>query len=300
MKLREPVPKPAWTGRPAIVGATVLAAALAACDEAPVEVAEVLTAACVDARDHLADVPAPVDEDSDLVFLEAADEAAQTVALAAEDLVTLGDDRSIADLVRHLRRFPRISDADRLPGVAYEASAAIIRIDRLAAELVVPECGAAMWRPADWHAMTTRPVTQTDEGVFREDLNRLCAATFPNPSLLADRMPLLQALVAGPDGGDEPGDSDAVKARVLARLNTVSSRPADAARFIREFSSGLSDLRPSDDLVSEYVALLAAFMHVDAAVPSALSRDPPPDVRDRVYLALDELEQAWHPLGITC
>lgn len=117
MKLREPVPKPAWTGRPAIVGATVLAAALAACDEAPVEVAEVLTAACVDARDHLADVPAPVDEDSDLVFLEAADEAAQTVALAAEDLVTLGDDRSIADLVRHLRRFPRISDADRLPGV---------------------------------------------------------------------------------------------------------------------------------------------------------------------------------------
>lgn len=278
----------------------VLAAGLAGCDEAPVDVAEVLTAACVDARDHLADVPAPVDEDSDLVFLQATDEATQTVALAAEELIALGDDRSIADLVGHLRRFPGGSDADRLPGVAYEASAAIIRIDGLAEALVVPECRAAMWRPADWHAMTRRPGAQPDEDVFRQDLNRLCAATFPNPSLLADGMPLLQALVAGPDGGDEPGDSDAVKARVLARLNTVSNRPAAAPRFIREFADGLPELLPSDGLEGEHVALLAAFMHMDAAVPSVLPRDPAPHVRDRVYRALDELEEAWHPLGITC
>lgn len=288
--------KPAWSGRHAIAGAAALAVGLAACGEEPANVSEVLTEACGDAREQFAAVPAPLDQGSDSAFLEAADQAAGTVVEAAEDLVGLSDDRSIADLIEHLRRFPDGSDADRLPRVAYETSAAIVRIDGLADTLAVPECGAATWRAADWRAMAAERGTQADEAVFRQDLNRLCAATFPDPSALADETPLLEALVERSNAGDE----DDVRADVLERLNTVSNKSSDVPRFIREFSDGLRSLRPSADAEDGYVALLAAFLHMDTAVPNTLARDPSPDVRERVYAALDELEDAWHALDITC
>ena len=293
-------PKPAWVGRRAAVGVMVLTAGMAACGEDRVDVTEVLGEACLDARDQLAAVPAPADDSSDVGFLEAAGEAAATAADAGEELVGLGDDQTIADLVQHLRRFPGAGDADQLPGVAYEAIAVIDRIDGFAEALIVPECGAATWRPADWRAMAARSGGQPDEAAFRRDLNQLCEATFPNPSHLTGGTPLLEALGGGPNGGNEPGDATEVKALVLERLNTVSNRPSGVARFIREFSSGLPDQRPSDDLEDEHVALLAAFMHVDTAVPNVVPRDPSPDVRDRVFLALDELEDAWQALDITC
>lgn len=292
--------RPAWSGRHAIAGAAALAVGLAACGEEPANVSEVLTEACGDAREQLAAVPAPLNEGSDTAFLEAADQAAGTVVQAAEDLVALGDDRSIADLIEHLRRFPDGSDADRLPRVAYETSAAIVRIDVLADTLAVPECGAATWRPADWRAMAAERGTQADEAVFRQDLNRLCAATFPDPSALADETPLLEALVERSNGGDEDQDPTDVRADVLERLNTVSNKSSDVPQFIREFSDGLRSLQPSAAAADGYVALLAAFLHIDTAVPNTLARDPSQDVRDRVYAALDDLEDAWHALDITC
>jgi hypothetical protein len=102
------------------------------------------------------------------------------------------------------------------------------------------------------------------------------------------------------DGRDEDQDAADVRVGVLVRLDTVSNTSSDVPQFIREFSDGLRSLQPSADAEDGYVALLAAFLHMDTAVPNTLARDPSQDVRDRVYAALDDLEDAWHALDITC
>lgn len=285
-------------GLPGIAGSAVLAALLCACGDAPPTVGEVLTEACGDARGVLGVAPTPVDADAEAAFMQVSREATQTVADVAADVAGRGDDRTIADLAWQLYRFPTATRADEVLGVAHEAQAAIVRIDGLAQTLQVRECGAATWRPADWRAIADRHAERPNDITFRQKLDRLCAETFPDPLLLADGIPLLNALVADTPARD--GSPDEVKSRLIPRLNSVTTGPSAAARFIRDFSSRLPQIHPSADLEGEYVALLAAFMRLDSAVPRAMPRDPPPDVRERVNAALDELQHAWDELRIMC
>jgi hypothetical protein len=284
------------TRRAGMATAAVLAVMLVACGQVPQSVGDVLSQACADARDRLASAPSPVDAGSDTAFVTASREAAATVASVADDMASRGDDPTIADLAWQLHRLSTPSVADEVLSTAHEAQAGIVRIDRLAQTLQVPACGAATWRPAGWRAVAGRHGRRPDDVAFRRQLDRLCAETFPEPSQLAGGVPLLEALVADIAAGPS-GD---VKARVIARLNTVNTRPSDAARFISEFSNELPQLQPSADLERDYLALLAAFMRLDSAVPSAMPKDPPPAVRERVDGALDELQHAWDALDIAC
>jgi hypothetical protein len=295
---------------PGIVGSAVFAVVPGACSDPPPSVAAMLAEACADARDHLAVVPPPVDADSEAAFMDASREATRAVASVADDLAERGDDRTIADLAWQLYRFPTAGDADEVLRVAHEASAAITRLDGFAHVLDVPGCGAATWRADAWRAVADRRAEHPSDAAFHRRLDRLCAKTFPDPAALAGGAPLLDALVAG--RGARPArsatgarealvdSSDHVKARVIARLNTVTTRPSDTARFIGDFSNGLPTIRPSADLEEVYVALLAAFIRLESVVPSAMPKHPPPATRERLDAALGALQDAWEALGIRC
>jgi hypothetical protein len=277
-----------------VAGATALTAALVACGQVPLGARDALSQACQDARSQLAAAPEPVNADAEAAFIATSQEAAGTVASVADDVASRGDDPTIADLAWQLHRLSSAGAADEMLIAAHEAQAGIMRIDGFAQTLEVRACGAAMWRPAAWRAVADRHSQRPDDATFRRRLDQLCAETFPEPSLLASGMPLLSALVA-----DAPQSGD-VKARVIARLNTVNTRTSDAARFISGFSDGLARLEPSTTLEGEYLALLAAFMRLDSAVPSAMPKHPPPAVRERVDAALDDLQRAWDALDLTC
>jgi hypothetical protein len=275
-----------------------VAVVLVACGAQPVRVADTLANACSDARDRLATAPAPTDVASLTAFVDASAEAARAVARAANDVADRGDDQTIADLAWQLHRFPGSSGyPEEVLGIAHEASAAIIRIDRFAEILQVPECGAATWRPADWRALAVWHGNRPGDAGFRREIDRLCAKTFPNPSLLARGVPLLEALVADVPVNGEP---DGVKVRVIRRLSRMTGQQSDAARFVREFGDELPQIQPSANLERRYLALLTAFMELESVVPRAMPRDPPPPVQERVGAALDDLERAWHDLAITC
>jgi hypothetical protein len=289
-------------GRRAVfAGSAALVAVMAACGEAPVSVGEALREACADARDRLATAPDPNDIDSDAAFLETSKDAANAVGDVADDLADRGDDSTIADLAWQLHRIPASTDPDQAMRAAHEANAAILRIDGFAQALRLPECGAATWRPTAWRAMADRHGGRPSDAAFRSAIDHLCAETFPRPSLLADGASLLRNLVTDHGGGVALGDApDETKERLLRRLNTVSNRPSEAARFIRDFSNGLPAIHPSQALDAEYTSLLAAFTELDSAIPSVMSREPTPAVRERVYAALDQLEAAWDGLSISC
>ena len=286
------------------LGAPVaLALLLGACGSAPPTVADTLRAACTEARQQVAAAPEPADRATEAAFMAASRDATRAVARVADDLATRGDDRTVAHLAWQLYRFPIASGRDDVLATAHEAGAAILRIDGLARALGIGTCGAGTWRPAAWRAIAERRGARPDDAAFRRELARLCAATFPEPALLDDGVPLLAAMVAAGDAGAGGGDGDGdleVKRRVVARLNSVTARPSATSAFVSDFSNELPRLRPSAALEDGYTALLAAFLHLDAAVPHAMPRDPPPHVREPVYAALDELQQAWEALGVTC
>jgi hypothetical protein len=296
-----PSPSRSRARRPALSGCVALVVVLAACTAPVPSVAESLAEACTHARDHLAAAPAPDTDDTEAEFRQAAEEATRAAGRVAGDLAARGDDRTIADLAWQLHRFPRAAGAGAVPA-AHQAAAAITRIDSFARLLEIPECGAATWRPAEWRAMAGRHAERPSDDAFLRDLNDLCARTFPDAALLRSGAPLLTALVADPPVRGRAGDIDAddVKDRLITRLRRVSDSPGDTRRFFTAFSNGLPELRPSEHLESHYTALLAAFMDLDSALPRAMPRDPPPDLRERVHAALDGLEDAWEGLGITC
>lgn len=267
---------------------------LAGCGEDPPDANETLASACAEARDILAAAPAPTDEGSRTAFVEAAGEATELVGDAIAGLGGQVDEQAMQDLSWQLGNFPQETGGDEALLVAHEASAAILRIDRFAEALGVSECGAAAWRPADWRALASRLGDDVGESMFRQALNELCADTFPNPRLLADGTPLLPALI------DEAEGAENVNLQLLQRLNSTNNRPADAGRFIRNFSDGLPQVAPSDNLEDEFTALVAAFLGVDAVLPRVIPRNPTPEFRNRVDATFEELERAWSELDITC
>lgn len=110
-----------------------------------------MTAACIEARDIFAAAPEPVDPTSEKAFLETSEEATRAVSLPAGELMEDVDNRALDELYSQLGDFPQLVGVRETIGVAFEARAAITRLDRLAHELGVPECGAATWRPDSWH-----------------------------------------------------------------------------------------------------------------------------------------------------
>jgi hypothetical protein len=248
----------------------------------------------------VASAPTPVDPGAERAFRQASDQATRAVADVADELAGRGDDQTIAALAWQLHRFPTANE-DHSLRAAHEASAAIVRIDRFARTLEVPECGAATWRSVDWRALANRLEARPSDDEFQKTLNQRCEENFPNPSLLRAGVPLLAALVADPKA--DPATIDLrqdVKRRLLPRLRTVTGRPGETRRFLTAFANDLPELQPSVKLEHEHVALIAAFMGLDAAVPRGMPRDPPPAVRERVEAALDELERTWEDLDITC
>jgi hypothetical protein len=276
-------------------GSAALVVGLTACGDGALDVTATLDEACAEARETFADAPTPANANSEVAFVEGAQEAAQTVVDVIDELSQQVDDRTLADMSWQLNNFPGSADGGELLGVAHEASAAIIRLNGFAEALSVSECEAPTWRPADWHAMADRLEEARSEEDFHADLNRLCAETFPNPTQLAQGTPLLTALVGG---SDDP--SEDVVATLLSRLTSLNNRPAEARRFLRDFSDALPELSPPESLESDYFALLAAFIHVDAVVPNVIPNDPSAQFRRRVDPAFTELEAAWDDLGITC
>jgi len=290
-----------WRARVSeIAGITALIMVLASCRQAPQSVSEALTEACTDARERLASAPPPTDPDTEAAFRRAAEEATQVVGDVADGLADQGDDQTIADLAWQLHRFPSAGQEQSLAN-AHEARAAILRIDRFAHMLEIPDCGAATWRPADWRAIADRLADSQSNEEFRQDLNRLCEETFPEPSLLRDGVPLLTAMVANPGASAPTIDvREDPKDRLVRRLRPSSDRPGDTRRFLTAFSNELPELQPSSNLDDEYLALLAALLGLDAAIPRGMPREPLPAVRERVNEALDQLEDAWQALDITC
>jgi hypothetical protein len=273
---------------------------LTACGQAPQTVSEALSEVCAEAHATLASAPTPTHPNAQMAFRRAAEEATQLVGDVTDELAVRGDDQTIADLAWQLHRFPSIREDEPLRA-AHEASAAIVRIDRFARTLEVPDCGAATWRPVDWQAFADRLAARPSDSAFRQTINRLCDDTFPNPSLLRTGVPLLAALAAEPSATAATIDvEENVKSRLLPRLRTVSGRPGDTRRFLTRFANGVTELQPSDELREEHLALVVAFMGLDATVPRGMPRDPPPAVRERVGAALEELEAAWEELDITC
>src|SRR5918996_336221 len=272
-------------------GLTALVVGLTACGEGALNVTATLAEACAEADQTFAEAPTPADADSEVAFIG----AAQAVVGVIDDLTEQVDDRTLADMSWQLNNFPGSTDGDDLLGVAHQASAAIIRLDGFAEALSVSECGAPTWRPADWAAMADRLKREQSEAAFRADLNRLCAQTFPDPALLTHGTPLLAALVGGSDDRSED-----VVATLLSRLTSLNNRPAEARRFLRDFSDALPAMSPSETLEYNYLALLAAFIHVDSVVPNVVPNDPSAEFRRRVDPAFDELQAAWGALDITC
>lgn len=289
-----------------VAGVLALVVLAAGCADSPPDAGEEVAAACQQAREDFAAAPAPADDGAQNAFLDASAEAVQRVSVAIAELpenaVGLDDrdvERTLSDMAWQLNNFPSASGGTPVLETAHTARAAIVRLDRFAERLDLSECGAATWRPGDWRTLSDRLQDDTDEDAFRQQLNRLCAETFPNPTMLAEGRPLLEALAANPTG-DDSGPAEDVKGQILARLNTLNDRPADAGRFIRDFSRGLPALNPSDDLDAEYAALLAAFISLESAVPKVVPRNPDPEFRRRVDAALEELEDAWSALEIRC
>jgi hypothetical protein len=271
---------------------------VAACGEAPADATDILSTACAEARDVFAAAPAPADADSEAAFLEASDQAVGVVQDAIGEL-SGGADASIADLSWQLDDFPTSSDSAAPLVRAQRASAAIVRIDRFAEALSMPGCGAATWRPADWRTLAGRHKEDRTEAEYQESLNLLCSDTFPNPSLLRNGRPLLEALAATGESGGGAAPDD-LQARVLARLNSTSDRGSRAGRFLRDFSRQLPELSPPDTLERQHISLIAAFMHIDSVLPNVIPDDPPTELRSRTDPAFDELEEAWGALEITC
>lgn len=287
-----------WPARwPRLVAPMMVVFVMTSCGEAAADPAESLSDVCGEVRDSFASAPTPVDRRSQRAFVEASAEATQTVSDVVDDVADELDGPARADLAWQLNNFPQSGNADELLGVAQQASAAITRIDRFAQELGVPDCGAATWRPADWRAMADQLKEDQNEVEFLAQVDQLCAETFPDPTLLAEGAPLLDALAVRA-ADDE--SSERVSARILPLLGSTNDRPSDAARFIRDFSQRLPQLSPSESLESEYISLLAAFIELDAVIPRVLPRNPTPEFEERASDALEGLDRAWADLGITC
>lgn len=267
---------------------------LTGCNEAAADPDDSLSVACTEAEQVFADAPVPADDGSREQFLQAAGEATTIVQDAIDDLEDAVDEQALEDMRWQLDNFPHeAGDEDVVLRVAHEASAAIVRIDRFAEALNVTECGAATWRPADWRAMAARVAGEPAEEQFRQQVDQLCAQTFPEPELLASGEPLLSSLVGG-------AEDDAVTDELLSRLNSLDNRPAAAGRFLRDFSDGLVEIQPSGNLESEYTALVAAFTGIDAVVPRVVPENPSPEFTTRIEAAFEELEQAWSDMDISC
>jgi hypothetical protein len=281
-----------------VAGLTALVVGLSGCGEDPVDATEALAQACSDAREAFAAAPTPADEQSQAEFLEASSEATQAVAGVIDGLMDQAPESGLADLAWQLNNFPRPTEGQAVLAVAHGASAAIMRLDRLAEDVGVSQCGAPTWRPADWRALADRLKQDQSESAFRDQLNQLCAATFPNPRMLENGTSLLNALVANPDGsGSAPED---VVGQLLQRLNNLTGRAAAASDFLRDFSRGLLELSPSENLEADYLSLVSAFIGIEAVLPRVIPNDPSQDFRRQVDPAFEELDRAWGALGITC
>jgi hypothetical protein len=254
---------------------------------------------CAEARDIFAAAPAPADADSEAAFIAASDRAVGVVRDALDDLFDEMDDPNAAALSWQVNNFPSMTNSDEVLAVAQRASAAIIRIDRFAAALGMPGCGAATWRPADWRTIAGRHKKDQTEAQFRGDLNRICAGSFPNPALLEGGRPLLEALAATDASGDT-GGADEIKERLLSRLSNLSNRPSATGRFMRDFPRRLPELSPPDTLEREHTSLIAAFMDVESVLPNVIPQNPSQEFRSHTDPAFDELEEAWGALEITC
>lgn len=229
-----------------------------------------MTRACIKARDLFAAAPSPVDQASDAAFLDASDEAVRAATFPARDLTEEVENPALREMHFQLDNFPRLVGAHETIGVAFEARAAIMRLDRFAQQLGVPACGAATWRPDAWASLTDRAADRPTEERFTADLDTLCFDTF----------------------GDLPqGHADSV-ARAVAG---VSARSA-----INEFERALLRMPPPPSMEDKYISLIAALLDLDAAIPDVAPTDPPPDYQERFAAARASVVAAIDDLGLSC
>jgi hypothetical protein len=250
--------------------AIVLVAAAACGSDDPPDVVATLTEACTESAAVLAAAPEPVDDASASAFLEASDEAARASGFPARDLADDVDDPALDGLAFQLDRFPRLIGAHEPVHVAFEARAAIARLDRFAGELGVPECGAAAWRLDDWVALSDRLADRPAEASYRADVEALCAETFGSVTF---------------------GGTDAL-ADVIAATS--------ARRAISDFSREFGRMAPPETLDDEHVDLLAALIDLDFAIPDVAPTNPSPDREQRLELASTNTTAALDALDVDC
>ncbi len=236
----------------------------------PPDVHATMTAACAEARGIFAAAPEPVDPASETAFFEASHEATRAAYFPAEDLAEEVDDRALGELHFQLGRFPRLIGFHEPLGVAFEARAAVTRLDRFARELGVPECGAATWRPDAWASLTNRAADRPTEERFVADLAALCAETFGDL----------------PDGGPQAGGE--VVAGVFAQ------------KALSTFKQELLGMPPPRSMEDQYIALIAALIDVDAVIPDVAPRNLPPDFQERVNAAAASFTNATERFGVGC
>jgi hypothetical protein len=252
------------------VGAILVVAACACGSDEPPDVVATMTEACSESEAILAAAPEPVDDASEAAFLAASDEAARASGFPARDLGEDVDDPALDGLAFQLDRFPRLIGAREPVQVAFEARAAIARLDRFAGELGVEQCGAGAWRLDDWVALADRLADRPTEGSYREDVEVLCADTFGSVSF---------------------GGTDAL-ADVIAATS--------ARRAISDFTREFGRMVPPDSLDDEHVDLLAALIDLDFAIPDFAPTNPSPDSQQRLDLARTNMVAALEALDVDC
>jgi hypothetical protein len=252
------------------VAVIVLIAAAACGNDDPPDVVATMTEACSESETILASAPEPVDDASEAAFLEASDEAARASGFPARDLADDVDDPALDGLAFQLDRFPRLVGVREPVQVAFEARAAIARLDRFADELGVPQCGVAAWRLDDWEVLADRLADRPPDQSYRAEVEALCAETFGSVSF---------------------GGTDA-----LADVITATS----ARRAISDFSREFKRMVPPDSLDDEHVDLLAALIDLDFAIPDVAPTNPSPDRQQRLDLASTNMTAALDALDVDC
>ncbi len=232
-------------------------------DGAP-NVGATMTAACIEARDIFAAASEPVDPATQAAFFEASDNAVRAATFPARDLTEKVEVTALEELHLQLDNFPRLVGFHEPVSVAFEARAAITRLDRFARDLGVPECGAATWRPDAWASLTDQAADRPTEERFTADVKALCSETF---------------------GGLPEGGTD----RAASLLAGHAARQA-----VDAFKQDLLAMPPPRSMEAEYISLVAALLEFDAAVPDVAPTNPRPDFEERVDAAttsvLDALE----------
>jgi len=252
--------------------------ALAACggggeESSPEDALAAIAETCAEATTTFAAAPAPVDDADEDRFREAHQAARAAVLAAARDALEHVEDPALARMERTLDAgFPILQGGWTAKTTAAQTLGSLDRLDEQATAAGLPECGAAVWRVADWEAVYARHAGERlSEEAFVAEIEQLCASTLTFTTL------------------GEPGAVGAAVAAVTARTG------------LTDFVRALRDVVPPEPVQPAFFTLLGAATQLQDAIPAVPSAVTDADAAQaRVELAAAEAQAAADALGVAC